>query len=354
LCRRRPIEPERARPRMHVRPLQVYHFASASLQDTEMKLEDCRGRLVSKMCQESITVLHRRMLPRMGFVTRRKPHVIGDAAAVKDYYERNTQGFLRFGQGASTGTIHRAVWGPGVNDRSAAFRYAHGRLAALVPSKDDARVVDLGCGVGASLVDIAHARQFEGVGVTLSPTQVGLARRRIAEAGLSSRLKCIEADYTALPPQFEPVDLAYGIESFVHGADPDAFFGEAARVIRAGGQLALCDDFLTPQGESTRRSIDLRWLEEFRRGWRIGTLLTVASANARASDHGFELVADEDWTPWLELERPRDRVIAAAVSLGRRLPVSHPWWSNLMGGNALQKGLLDGLLNYRFVVWRRS
>ncbi len=31
-----------------------------------------------------------------------------------DYYDRNTRGFLRFGQGGHSGAIHRAVRGPGV------------------------------------------------------------------------------------------------------------------------------------------------------------------------------------------------------------------------------------------------
>ena len=40
------------------------------------------------------------------------------------------------------------------------------------------------------------------------------------------------------------VDLAVAIESFIHCANPDRFMSEAASVLRSGGRLVLCDDFL--------------------------------------------------------------------------------------------------------------
>ena len=97
-----------------------------------------------------------------------------------------------------------------------------------------------------------------------------------------------------------------------------------------------------------------RWLDEFRRGWHIDSLTSVDEADRFATAVDFVLDRDEDWTPWLELERPRDRLIAGLVRLGRRLPVRHPWWQNLVGGNAVQKAILARLVQYRFVVWRRA
>src|SRR2546421_592409 len=80
-------------------------------------------------------------------------------------------------------------------------------------------------------------------GVTLSPVQASLARRRIDAAGLSDRVACVEADYTRLPAAIREVDVAYAIESFVHGPSAESFLGECARVIRRGGLLIICDDF---------------------------------------------------------------------------------------------------------------
>jgi SAM-dependent methyltransferase len=275
---------------------------------------------------------------------------------VREYYDRNTRGFLRFGQGGTSGAIHRAVWAPGVLDRGAAFRYVDDRiLETLAETERDPFVIDLGCGVGSSLSHLATSRSLRGVGITISAVQVELARQRFAAAGLGDRLRCIAADFTHLPTDLGAADLVYAIESFVHGPGPAAFFEQAARVVRPGGHLVVCDDFLS----STGARADLpkrhrRWLDEFRQGWHLGSLVGVESADRAANDAGFSLERDEDWTPWLELERLRDRVIATAVRLGRPLRVHHPWWQNLVGGHALQRSILAGLVEYHFLVWRRD
>ena len=65
-------------------------------------------------------------------------------------------------------------------------------------------VVDLGCGVGASLCYLAGLLPITGTGVTLSPIQVRAARERIESAGLSDRVTCIEGDYAIFPRVCRP------------------------------------------------------------------------------------------------------------------------------------------------------
>src|SRR5204862_2995806 len=60
------------------------------------------------------------------------------------------------------------------------------------------RVLDVGCGWGSFAL---HAAQRHGVhvtGITLSPPQAELARRRAAEAGLSDRIDIRVMDYRDL------------------------------------------------------------------------------------------------------------------------------------------------------------
>jgi hypothetical protein len=57
--------------------------------------------------------------------------------------------------------------------------------------------------------------------------------------------------------------------------------------------------------------------------------------------------------PHLELRRPRDRWISLLVRVGRVLRPSGPYWQSLVGGNALQWALLNGLLSYRFLELRK-
>lgn len=275
------------------------------------------------------------------------------AEQVRAYYDSNTAGFLRFGHSGEVGAIHRAVWGPGVQTRAEALQFAEAQIMEFL-GPSTSRVLDLGCGVGASLAHMASRRTFEGVGVSISGVQVELANKRFRAAGLAERLKCVEADFTALPDSLGVFDAAYAIEAFLHAPSAEAFFREVVRVMQPGGTLVLVDDFLDPRAESgqlNRR--EARWIEEFKRGWHADGLMSFERASVLADEAGFDLMETRDFTSDIELRRPRDRLITAMVRVGRHLPINHPWWMNLLGGNALQMALVRRLLRYRLVAFRR-
>ncbi len=264
-------------------------------------------------------------------------------SSVSQYYDRNTLRFLARGEGGSEGVIHRAVWAEGVRTRAEAMHYVHSLLLEELESTEALRprILDLGCGVGASLLYLLSMREGEGYGVTISAVQAALARERA-----SGRASFLEGDFetTSLP---DGIDLGFGIESFVHARDAGAFFRNAAGSLRPGGRLALCDDFLTAgHGEET-------WVREFRLGWHASSLLVPAEADALAEPHGLELLADRDLTRFLDVDRPRDRAIRVAVALGRPVGLSSPGFLALLGGNALRQCLKRGFVTYRFRVWRK-
>ena len=75
---------------------------------------------------------------------------------------------------------------------------------------------------------------------------------------------------------------------------------------------------------------------------------------ALAKRSGFEIVRNIDLTSHLELRRPRDLLLAAAVAVGRPLRLTGYRWLSFVGGNALQAALAAGLIEYRFMVWHRK
>ena len=98
------------------------------------------------------------------------PHPEFDAADVRRYYDRHTDNFVAHGRGGAVGALHRAVWGPGADGADAAFRYVENQilehLRTLPHGADPAHVVDLGCGVGASLCYLAERLPILGTGIT--------------------------------------------------------------------------------------------------------------------------------------------------------------------------------------------
>ena len=277
-----------------------------------------------------------------------------DAADVRRYYDRHTGNFVAHGEGGAAGALHRAVWGPGVVHDDDAFHYVEDRLVEHLRDRPigqpPAHVVDLGCGVGGSLCHLAARLPVRGTGLTLSPVQVRHAERRIREAGLADRVRCLEADYCEPPPDLPPADLAYAIESLVHGPDPALFFAACARMVRPGGVLAICDDFLRPVDSPAAR----RTVARFRRGWHLNTLLHPHELRALAARAGFEHLSTDDLTPHLRLGRPRDRVAALFIAVCGWLPLDRTRFGHLVGGTALQTCLAEGWIGYDLALFRRT
>lgn len=276
-----------------------------------------------------------------------------DPVQIRDYYDRHTAAFVSHGQGGGTGAIHRAVWGPGVSHRAQAFHYVENRLSELIqgmPAVDGQplHLVDLGCGVAGSACYLAARLPVRVTGITLSPVQARLAQSRIREAGVSDRVVCLEGDYNHLPPEVGPADLAYAIESFVHGPAPDRFFAQCRRLLKPGSTLVICDDFRRPTADPRAD----RAIERFCRGWHVNALLDRHALQALAATHGFVHDSTVDLSPYLELGRARDRVLNALLPLLNLLPLDAGRFDYLSGGSALQECLARGWIGYDFVTFR--
>lgn len=272
-------------------------------------------------------------------------------ADIRRYYDRHSAAFVRHGQGRAS--IHRAVWGPGTRTRQDAFHYVDEQIAALVrqqlDSASDLHVVDLGCGVGASLCYLAERLPVRGSGITLSPVQVAMSREVIAAAGLSERVRCVEGDYCDLPDTFAHANVAFAIESFVHGSDPERLLRECHRVLARGGVLVICDDMrarnLPPQAEHT--------IARFVRGWHINTLVDRGTLERMAASAGFAHESTRDLTSMLEINRTRDRLIGLGLALVGWLPQLRERLDYVAGGHALQTCLAKGWIRYEMNVFRR-
>lgn len=276
-----------------------------------------------------------------------------DAAQVRTYYEQHTARFVALGQRGSLGSIHRALWGPGVTTAEQAFRYLEDRIAErihrLPPSFGSSHVVDLGCGVGASLGYLAEQLPITGTGITLSPAQARIAATRLEGSGYADRIRCIEGDYCALPAELTPADVAFAIESFVHGSAPERFFAACRDLIRPGGLLIICDDFRRPAaGTAAERTLD-----RFRNGWRVNTLLSREELQTMAHGFGFEHEQTIDLTSYVQINRVRDRIVNGLLSIIGWLPLEDTRLGYLVGGSALQKALARGWIGFDMATFRR-
>ena len=113
------------------------------------------------------------------------------------------------------------------------------RLRALVPISASERVIDVGCGNGASTCDLARAASAgSAVGIDLSRRMLENARKRAAADGLAN-VQFVHADAQAYP--FAPGAATLATSSFgcMFFANPVAAFRNIGAGIADGGRLAL-------------------------------------------------------------------------------------------------------------------
>ncbi|TVP76236.1 MAG: methyltransferase domain-containing protein [Gemmatimonadales bacterium] len=276
---------------------------------------------------------------------------------VARYYDGNTGRFLRFGRVRGSAAIHRALWAPGVVDARGAGNWINRWLAeslALHGSPRPRTLLDLGCGVGGTLLHMAeHLPGAELHGVTISPRQVEMGRELVRSRGAEDRVRIHQGDFNALELGLR-FEAAVAVESFVHAETPARFLQTARDHLAPGGLLVVVDDFLA-RSEDELSPGDQRRIRDFRRGWRLPSLCTVARLEAEAIGLGLEPLSGFDFTHWTRPGRPRDRVIALVAPVSRALGLADvPFFGNMIGGNALQQGMRRGVLRYRGLVLRRS
>jgi hypothetical protein len=69
-------------------------------------------------------------------------------------------------------------------------------------------------------------------------------------------------------------------------------------------RLIICDDFLSATSHQRLDRKAMRLLADFRRGWHVRSLITVAQAQQYAANAGLTPLDNHDLTPYLALRYP--------------------------------------------------
>jgi cyclopropane fatty-acyl-phospholipid synthase-like methyltransferase len=211
------------------------------------------------------------------------------------------------------------------------------RRLALEPAASPGappRVLDLGCGLGATLRAIARRHPSADLhGITLVPWQLEQARLLNASCpeGESVQLSLGHYEHTAYPPAC--FDAAYAIESscYAAGANKSAFLREAHRILRPGGRLVVADGFLGP-GKLARFQVPI--LRRLCECWVIDALGAIDAFQEELTRAGFAHVNIERiqarvspsvlHVPWVTL-----KFLVTTVMLGKR-KMTRARWNNVL------------------------
>jgi SAM-dependent methyltransferase len=280
------------------------------------------------------------------------PHANSAAGrgALGGYYDRLTRwtAFAQafgYGGGHDKLAVHRALADPRAGGRQSVTRL-HDVLLATLPAPPSGRVLDAGCGLGGTMLDLAGRCSARFTGITLSAQQAAVGRAAAAKAGFAERVAFHVGSYDS-PPE-GPFELAIAIESLAHSPHPETSIDAIAARLAPHGTLAIADDMPEPAARGTRD------LELFHSGWRVPMLTGAAELRSMLARRGLAIVADRDLTDEL---RPRTLArIARLETLNRWLHRLTPsaglreLLDSYRGGLALERLYRAGLMRYRLIV----
>lgn len=220
-------------------------------------------------------------------------------------------------------------------------------LRSIVGGVEGSRVVDVGCGFGASLLRAVDAGAVRCSGFTPSEYQVARARRVAAARGVGPRCGF---EVAKIDRPLPPADVVLAVESLGHTRDLRTALRSVADACRAGGggRFLWLEDLLA---EPAAEDPDVRALS---RAWSSPTLRSIAEAEETLRAAGLNVVASHDLSGQVvtrDIER-LDRARRALSLLRRAVPV--PFLRSLsaafLGGIHLERLYARRLVRYRLVV----
>lgn len=229
---------------------------------------------------------------------------VGRNAEIVEYYDGTVDAYRLVWRCSQAMALHYGFWEPG---RCSCFRALSGgqlvealrrenrQLAAWAQIEPSDVVLDAGCGVGGSAIQLASEIGCEVHGITLSGEQVKVARSNAKAAGSHvealTRFDCRDYTCTGLKPRC--VSVVWAVESVCHANDKRAFIDEASRLLRKKGRLMVADYFLTKEEDLPE---DEALLEKWLNGWAIQRLVTAERFRQELSDAGFRNIQYRDVT----------------------------------------------------------
>lgn len=148
---------------------------------------------------------------------------------VNSYYELATL-FYEWGWGQS---FHFAYQLKGESFKEAIARHEY-YLAGRLGVKQGDKILDVGCGIGGPMRNIARFTRAHVTGVTLNEYQVQRGNELNKAAGLEGKALSVQADFLKLPFEPNSFDGVYAIEATCHAPRRQSVYGEIYRVLKPG------------------------------------------------------------------------------------------------------------------------
>lgn len=166
-------------------------------------------------------------------------------------------------------------------------------LAAQLGLKKGMTCLDVGCGVGGPMRNIAVFTGAKIEGITINEYQVKIGNKYNAKHGLDSICRLNQGDFQNLPWAPETFDVAYEIEATCHSPDRVKTFSGINRVLKPGGLFAGYEWVVTDKYDPTNKD-HVRIKEGIEVGNSLPTIVHYTAVVDAMEKAGFEVLAHFD------------------------------------------------------------
>ena len=186
--------------------------------------------------------------------------------------------------------VHHGLWLRGDESQPLAVRQLVELVAREAAIQQGSRVIDIGCGYGATARMLVEDLGAKVTAITISAAQHAIA---VARDPRGDNPQFLLGDWLANELADETFAAAISIESSEHMPDKPRFFSESNRVLCPGGRLIVCA-WLAAEQPSARQE---RWLiEPICREGRMPHLGSESDYRRLASEAGFTVERMQDVT----------------------------------------------------------
>ena len=244
--------------------------------------------------------------------------------------------------------LHHGYWITGKETKEEAQLALTEHLAQIANIKSKSKILDVGCGFGASSIYLAKKYNAETIGITISPVQVNMAQEAANKAKIDSRFMLMDAEAMNFNELF---DVVWSIESISHYKNKKNFFTKAIQLLQPNGTVAIIDWF---KKENISAEENKKYILPIEKGMLV-ELNTMSDYISILESNGLEIIKSEDISnntakTWdISLEIIKDKMFwQLALQNGREFV------NFLHSFRAMKNGFFSGNFVYGLIVARKS
>lgn len=213
---------------------------------------------------------------------------IKDPSITEKYYDLVTD-FFEFGWGKS---FHFAPQTPEEHTHEAMLRYELKMVEAL-KLKPGMAVLDVGCGIGGPMKNIAEKSGGAITGLNINTYQIEKAKKYIQENGLEGRCTFHQGSFMGSDLPDASFDAVYAIEATPHAPDKVQCFKEIFRLLKPGKCFAGYEyGLLNNYDESNEEHAQI--MEDLEHGGGLQKVMPIDDVKEAFTQAGFKVLELED------------------------------------------------------------